>query len=83
MPEGWKAVGGAYRLSATDVRIGAVLGPPDGQMRVVLGDSNLGTFIEPNQMMAYTGLREGSYCGLGDGSQPLTERYFADQQFAT
>jgi hypothetical protein len=33
IPERWKAVGGAYRLSATDVRIGVVLGPPDGQMR--------------------------------------------------
>jgi len=82
IPEGWKAVGGAYRLSATDVRIGVVLGSPDGQMRVLLGDSNLGTFIEPNQMMAYAGLREGGYYGLGDGSQLLIERYLTGQQFA-
>ena len=59
--ERWKAVGGAYGLSATGMRIGVVLGPPDGQMRVLLGDSNLGTFIEPNQTMAYAGLREGGY----------------------
>jgi hypothetical protein len=39
IPERWKAVGGAYGLSATDVPIGVVLGPPDGQMRVLLGDS--------------------------------------------
>ena len=82
IPERWKAVGGTYRWSATGVRIGVVLGPPDGQMRVLLGDSNLGTFIEPNQMMAYAGLREGGYYGLGDGSQLLIERYLAGQQFA-
>src|SRR4029077_19333839 len=82
VPEGWKAVGGAYRLSATDVRIGVALGSPDGQMRILLGDSNLVTFIEPNPMMAYAGLREGGYYGLGDGSQLLIQRYIAGQQFA-
>ena len=61
IPERWQAVGGAYGLSATGVRIGVVLGPPDGQMRVLLGDSYLGTFIEPNQMMAYAGLHEAGF----------------------
>src|SRR5579862_4799013 len=52
VPQGWQAVGGAYRLSATDVRSGVALASPDGQMRVRIGDSNVGTFIVPNQMMA-------------------------------
>ncbi len=82
VPQGWKTVGGMYRLSATDIRSGVTLASPDGQIRVLLGDSNLGTFIEPNQMMAYAGLREGMYYGLGDGSQLLIRRYMNGQQAA-
>jgi hypothetical protein len=82
VPQGWNAVGGAYRLSATDIRSGVALASPDGQIRVRLGDSNLGTFIEPNQMMAYAGLREGMYYGLGDGSRLLIRRYLNGQQAA-
>jgi hypothetical protein len=55
---------------------------PDGQMRVRVGDSNLGTFIEPTQMMAYAGMREGTYYRLGDGSQLLIKRYLNGQQAA-
>lgn len=79
VPQGWKVVGGAYRLSATDIRSGITLASPDGQIRVVLGDSNLATFIEPNQMMAYAGLREGTYYALGDGSRLLIRRYLPGQ----
>jgi hypothetical protein len=82
VPQGWQAVGGMYRLSATDVRSGLTLASPDGQIRVILGDSNLGTFIEPNQMMAYAGLREGMYYQLGDGSKLLIQRYLDGQQGA-
>ena len=82
IPQGWKAVGGAYRLSSTDIRIGVALGSPDGQIRVLLGDSNLGTFIEPNPAMAYAGLHEGGYYGLGDGSRLLIEKYVAGPEFA-
>ena len=34
VPQGWKAVGGTYRLSATDIRSGVTLASPDGQIRV-------------------------------------------------
>ena len=82
VPQGWQTVGGMYRLSATDIRSGVTMASPDGQIRVRVGDSNLGTFIEPNQMMAYAGLREGMYYGLGDGSKLLIERYLNGQQTA-
>jgi hypothetical protein len=49
---------------------------------VILGDSNLGTFIEPTPMMAYAGMREGTYYRLGDGSQLLIRRYMFGQQAA-
>ena len=60
-----------YRLSATDIRSGVTMASPDGQIRVVIGDSNLGTLIEPNPMMAYAGMREGTCYELGDGSKLL------------
>ena len=82
VPQGWQTVGGSYRLSATDIRSGLVTASPDQQIRVMLGDSNLGTFIQPNLMMAYAGLREGMYYGLGDGSKLLIQRYIKGQQFA-
>jgi hypothetical protein len=82
VPQGWRIAGGAYRLAPTDIRVGVVAGSPDGQIRVLLGDSNLGTFIEPSQMLAYAGLREGMYYGLGDGSRLLISRYLSGQQFA-
>jgi hypothetical protein len=82
VPQGWQIVGGSYRLTATDIRVGVLMASPDGQIRVALGDSSLGTFIEPNPMMAYAGLREGMNYGLGDGSQLLIQRYVPGQEFA-
>jgi hypothetical protein len=33
VPQGWKVVGGTYRLSAEDIRYGVVMDSPDGQVR--------------------------------------------------
>jgi hypothetical protein len=82
VPQGWQVIGGAYRLTATDIRNGVTMVSPDGQIRVVVGDSNLGAFTEPNQMLAYAGLREGQYQMLGDGTNLEIRRYFSGQQFA-
>jgi hypothetical protein len=82
VPQGWRTVGGAYRLSATDIRSGVTMASPDGQIRVRVGDSNLGTFIAPTPMMLSVGMREGTYYGLGDGSQLLIKRYLNGQQAA-
>ncbi len=82
VPQGWQAAGGLYHLSATDVRSDLVLASPDHQIRVRIGDTNLGTFIQPNQMMAIAGLREGMYYRLGDGSQLLIQHYLSGQQAA-
>lgn len=82
VPQGWQAVGGLYHLAATDVRTGVVMASPDGQIRVRFGDSNVGSFTEPSQMMARAGLREGMYYGEGDGSRLLIQRYLNGPQAA-
>jgi hypothetical protein len=82
VPRGWQVAGGAYRLSATDIRNVATMISPDGQMRVFIGDANIGAFTEPTQMLAYSGMREGSYQTLGDGTRLEIRRYMTGQQFA-
>ncbi len=82
VPQGWRVVGGAYRLSATDVRYSLAMGSPDGQIRATIGDSSIGLFIQPSQMLAMAGLREGGYYGLGDGTRAEIRRFIPGPQFA-
>jgi hypothetical protein len=82
VPQGWQVLGGSYRLSATDIRNGVVIISPDSRVRVIVGDSTLGGFTLPNQMLAMAGLREGAYQTLGDGTQLEIRRYLTGQQFA-
>jgi hypothetical protein len=82
VPQGWQVTGGTYRLSATDVRHALAMGSPEGRVRVTIGDSNIGLFIQPSQMLAMAGLREGGYYGLGDGTRLEIRRYIPGPQFA-
>jgi hypothetical protein len=82
VPRGWRVIGGTYRLSATDVRYALAMGSPDGLVRATIGDSNIGLFIPPSQMLAMAGLREGGYYGLGDGTKLEIRRYIPGPQFA-
>jgi|CZKF01.1.fsa_nt_gi hypothetical protein len=82
VPKGWQVAGGAFHLTATDVRSAVTMISPDGQMRIFFGDANIGGFIEPSQMLAYAGLREGSLYGLGDGSKLEIRRFITGAQYA-
>ncbi len=82
VPKGWQVVGGAYRLSATDIRESVTMISPDAQIRIFVGDANLGTFTEPTPMLTRSGLRPGSFETLGDGSKLEIQSYMAGQQFA-
>jgi hypothetical protein len=82
VPQGWQVIGGAYRLSPVDVRYEVAMGSPDGEVRAAIGDASLGGFIQPTQMLAMAGLREGMNYQLGDGSQLNIRRFLTGQQFA-
>ena len=82
VPQGWQVIGGAYRLSPVDVRYEVAMGSPDGEVRAAIGDASLGGFIQPTQMLAMAGLREGMNYQLGDGSQLNIRRLITGQQFA-
>jgi hypothetical protein len=82
VPRGWQVSGGEYRLSATDIRSSVTMISPDGQMRVFMGDANIGAYIGPTQALSYAGLREGGMYGLGDGSKLEIRRFMTGSQFA-
>jgi hypothetical protein len=82
VPQGWQVIGGAYRLSPLDVRYEVAMGSPDGEVRAAIGDASLGGFIQPTQMLAMAGLREGMNYQQGDGSQLNIRRLLTGQQFA-
>lgn len=82
VPQGWQVNGGAYRLSATDIRYALTMASPDGQVRATVGDSNIGLFTQPTSMLAMGGLREGSYQALGDGTKLEIRQLVPGQQFA-
>jgi hypothetical protein len=81
VPQGWNVSGGAFRLSATDVRKSLVLLSPDRQIRVAVGDANIGAFTMPDPMYARFGMREGGYTSLGDGSELQIRRFLTAEQF--
>jgi len=83
VPQGWRVIGGAYRLSATDIRNGVTMMSPDGQIRIFAGDSNLGIYTEPTQTLTAGGLREGGHQTLADGTSLKIRGYMTGQQFAS
>jgi hypothetical protein len=82
VPRGWQVVGGAYRMSAIDIRHCATMISPDAQIRVFIGDANIGGFTEPTQMLAYSGFREGGYQPMNDGTRLEIRRFMSGAQFA-
>ena len=81
VPQGWNVSGGAFRQSATDIRKSVVLVSPDRQIRLAVGDANVGVYTAPNPMYARAGMREGGYAALGDGTKLMIRRFLPTQQF--
>jgi hypothetical protein len=83
VPQGWNVIGGAYRLSATDIRNGVTMMSPDGQIRIFAGDSNLGIYTESTPALVAAGLHEGGHQTLADGTRLEIRHYMTGQQFAS
>src|ERR1700722_11002913 len=83
VPQGWHVIGGAYRLSPTDIRNGVTMMSPDGQIRIFAGDSNLGIYTQSTPALAAAGLREGGHQTLADGTRFEIRGYMTGQQFAS
>ncbi|MBS1855241.1 MAG: hypothetical protein JST11_07735 [Acidobacteria bacterium] len=82
VPAGWNVEGGAYRFAAVDIRKAVRATSPDGRIRITGGDQDLPTFTEPNQMLAMTGFREGSWYSPGYGVRMMVRRYTPGTLFA-
>jgi hypothetical protein len=81
VPQGWNVSGGAFRQSATDIRESLVLLSPDRQIRIAVGDANIGTYTMPSRMYARAGMREGGYATVGDGTKLQIRSFLTAQQF--
>ncbi len=82
VPAGWTVTGGAFRFAPVDIRKAVQASSPDGRIRITGGDAELPTFTEPNQMLAMTGFREGSWYSPGYGVNMMVRRYMPGTQFA-
>ena len=81
VPQGWNVTGGAFRQSASDIRQSLIVISPDHQIRMAVGDPNIGVFTEPNGMYGWAGMREGSSTSVGDGSRLQIRRFTPAQAF--
>jgi hypothetical protein len=82
VPAEWTVMGGAFRFAPVDIRKTVQASSPDGRIRITGGDAELPTFTEPNQMLAMTGFREGSWYSPGYGVNMMVRRYTPGAQFA-
>jgi hypothetical protein len=82
VPEGWKVQGGTMRRSTLDFRMLVYTMSPDGTTVIRLGDPSLGTFVEPSQLLAMAGMREGMDYHPGYGNTWPIRRYLPGSQFA-
>lgn len=78
VPQGWNVSGGAIRQSASDIRQSLVVQSPDGQVRITVGDPNIGIFTAPNAMYSRFGLRQAT---VGDGTRLQVRRFQPAAQF--
>jgi hypothetical protein len=81
VPRGWSVNGGLFRFASVDTRVAWRSESPDG-IRVTTGDESLPTFTEPNQTLAFSGFREGSWYSPGYGVKMLVRRYLPGVRFA-
>jgi hypothetical protein len=78
VPQGWNVSGGVFRQSATDVRKNVVLLAPDGQIRISVGDANVGIYATPNATYSRFGVRSTN---LGDGTRLEVRPFEQARQF--
>ena len=81
VPANWHMEGGTVRRAAVDVVFAWTLTSPDGAARITGGDSELPTFTIPNQVLAMSGFREGSWYSPGYGVRMLVQRYMPGLAF--
>ena len=82
VPKGWKTSGGLFRMASVDTRGAVESVSPEGDIRVSAGDAELPPFTIPNQILAMSGFREGSWYSPGYGVRMMVRRYQPGVVFA-
>ncbi len=82
VPKGWIIQGGLKRYSPTDYRPGVNLLSPDKEINVFYKDPGIPIFALPNPTLSMSGIYEGSYYRLQDGTMTFVRRYVTGSNFA-
>jgi hypothetical protein len=82
VPEGWQIEGGMFRGGVVDTRPAVELTSPDRQVRVTYGDAGIPPFTEPNPMLSFAGMNEGSWYSPGYATKMMVWRYLTGAQYA-
>ena len=83
VPAGWAVSGGLARYAAVDTRVGITILSPDKNVSLLIGDSTIGTFIVPNQLLQIGGFSEGSSYSPGYGVTMTVLHYIPGVDFAS
>jgi hypothetical protein len=75
VPAGWQVAGGTKRRAAVDIVHVLQAVSPDQRSQIIFNDGNIPAFVLPNQMLEWTGFREGSWYSPGYGVQNMVMRY--------
>jgi hypothetical protein len=82
VPAGWRVEGGMVRKSSVDTRAYLRALSPDGTLLIGFGDPEIGSFTEPTQILAMSGLREGMPYSPGYGTVMMIRRFVPGSNFA-
>ncbi len=75
VPAGWQVQGGTVRRASIDLVHVILAVSPDQKTLIQLNDGNVPSFVMPNQMLEWTGFREGSWYSPGYGVRNMVMRY--------
>jgi len=81
VPQGWQTQGGTSRRASVDLVHALQTVSPDGKIQIQFNDPNIPAFALPNQVLAFSGFREGSWYSPGYGVRNLVKRYVPGAQF--
>lgn len=82
LPANWRIEGGTLRRAAVDLVHSFAATAPDGSARLAGGDPEIPVFAIPNQTLAWTGFREGSWYSPGYGVRMMVRQYMPGLAFA-
>ncbi len=81
VPHGWEVDGGTFRRAAVDLVHFLKATSPDSRISIQFNDKDIPVFTIPNDLLAISGFRKGSWYSPGYGVRMLVRRYLPGHLF--